>query len=149
MNANGEVKKTPKWFKWAFGLSMGFFVVVLGIVVLATNALPKAEITSMEQWKKHREYIKSFSGDVILNATADAIYAKANDYGGDGFYKRCDLDACGEYKNFIRTARSAAQDGVLTPKELVEIAESKTLLDRTIKEKNEYFKTKFATEKSF
>ena len=101
------------------------------------------EIVSWEQWTKHREYINTFSRDVMLNGDPTSVYLKANDYYKDGFYKHCDLDACGEYRSFIRTAREASRDGILTPQELVEITQTQMILKSVLAQKDNEFKKKF------
>jgi hypothetical protein len=133
----------PRWFKWLFWLSVGpiSFVFVVALGVALTQTAP--EISSWDQWETHREYLKSFSNDVMIYKDAGRIYLHANDYYKDGFYNRCQLDACSEYKAFIRTARDSASDGLLTPKELTEIAEYKVRLTAVIAVKDKEFKAKF------
>ena len=133
-------KKTPTWLKVIFGLCFGFFGLVVVVVMAAKSFEEKPEIKSWEQWEKHREYIKSF---VMIVKDALTVHLKAEDYYKDGFYSRCNLDACSEYKAFIREARNASADGVLTPQELVKIAQYETDLKKVLSLKNSEFKAKF------
>jgi len=135
--------KTPKWLKWIYGIVFGFLGLIV-ILVFFIHSLEKPhEITSWEEWEKHRGLIEAFSNNVAISKDATRMFVTANDYWKDGFYNRCDLDACGEYKGFIRAAKEAAQDGILTPSELVDIAKSHALLKATINSKNLEFKNKF------
>ena len=136
-------KKTPTWLKVIFGLCFGFFGLVVVVVMAAKSFEEKPEIKSWEQWEKHREYIKSFSMNVMIVKDALTVHLKAEDYYKDGFYSRCNLDACSEYKAFIREARNASADGVLTPQELVKIAQYETDLKKVLSLKNSEFKAKF------
>lgn len=131
----------PKWLKVCLGLTFGF----LGFVVLlvAITKSEQAKISSWEQWKQHRGYLESFSNDIMLKGSATRIYAKANDYYKDGFYNNCNVDSCAEYKAYVRAAKDAASDGILTPQELVDIAQYKVILDKGIIEKDAVFKKTF------
>lgn len=135
--------KTPTWLKVIFGLCLGFLGLFVVVVIAAKSVEEKPEIKSWDQWEKHREYIKSFSTNVMIAKDALTVHLKAEDYYKDGFYNRCNLDACSEYKAFIREARSASADGVLTPQELVKIAQYETDLKKILSLKDSEFKAKF------
>ena len=136
-------KKTPTWLKVLFGLGFGFLGLMV-VVVMAAKSLEEApQIKSWEQWEKHREYIKSFSKNVMIAQDALTVHLKAEDYYKDGFYSRCNLDACNEYKAFIREARDASADGVLTPQELVRIAQYETDLKKVLSLKDSELKARF------
>ncbi len=138
-----KTTKWPKWLKISLSLSFGFLFLVILLVFFAHQMEPKAEITTWEQWEKHREYIKSFSNNVIIYDNPLTMHLKSNDYYKDGFYNNCNIDVCSEYKGFIRTAREASSDGILTPQDLVMVAEQKVILEKTITGKDLEFKNKF------
>ncbi len=137
---NDKSPKFPKLLKWMLILAFGFLGLVVLIVVITSEP---HQISSWKQWLKHREYIKSFSGNVMIYGDTTKIYLHANDYYKDKFYNDCNLDACPEYRAFIRAARKSSSDGILTSQELTDIAELQTILNSTISAKDREFKEKF------
>jgi hypothetical protein len=139
-------KKMSGWLKWIYIIGFGFCGLIFALVFFAKSLEPVPEITTWEQWVKHKGYLQTFSKDIILKKDALSIYIKANDYSSDSFYRNCKLEGCIEYRGFIRTAREVAADNILTPKEQVELAESLTSLNLVIKAKDSEFKIKFSKQ---
>jgi hypothetical protein len=139
------VKKNAPWVNWFFGIGITFFA----LVMLLLYSLPdtpesvKPSINSWNDWVKHRDYVLSLSKAVISSDDATNMYLQANSAYEDKYSKNCRLDACSEYRGFLRAARDASEDGVLTPKELLDVARSYQLMTSTIEAKNEEFKLKF------
>lgn len=130
----------PKWLKWALGLAFGCLGLVIVLVVVVSDG--PTEIKSWKQWEKHRDYIKSFSENVLLSSNALEVYATANNYYKSNFYNQCDLSlpVCAEYRRFIKAASESSADGVLTPKESIELVTYQKELQSSISENEEKFK---------
>jgi len=139
-----EPKKFPKWLKWFYGI---FFLISIpvGLLVfaIASSEVPKKEPKSWEEWQKYRDQIQVFSKSIIVARNATEMYIDSNKY-TTLYTPNCPFtDGCLEYKRLMRIASEASEDGILTPKEISEIAQSKALLDSKIKEIDIGYKIKF------
>lgn len=137
-------KKFPTWLKWFYGIFILISIpLALLVFLVVSSETPKKEIKSWEEWQKYRDQIQVFSKAIVVAKNATEMYIDATKY-RDLYSPNCPFpEGCNEFKGLLRVAAEAAQDGILTPQELKEIAESKVLLDLIIKEKDSVYKKKF------
>lgn len=116
------IRRKPGFTKtYLLGMALALGGLVLFLVGLPKQKHPDLGL-SAKAWRTHSETTLGTMLDISKTTSPRRAYELA--YKASGYYRTCGYSGCFAMRRFLDLVTNATEDGVVTPKESVEVAEA-------------------------